>query len=76
MSKKELPTTIRPMFGMSDGPRPKTDVEDKDETIRQLRASLALLEAEKESAREAQRARLAKHREKKRVKLERSDTGN
>ncbi len=51
--------------------RPVVD-EDKDETIRKLRSSLALLEAENaardEAKRAAVRASVAKHREKKRAK--------
>ena len=78
MPKKELPTQIRQMQmfrpltlprNLEGGaPMPKTDAEDKDATIRQLRATLALFEAERAAVKDAQRARLAKHREKKRAK--------
>ena len=76
MPKKSLPTQIRPMVMFQPlnrtAPTPQTEVEDKDDTIRKLRASLALLEAEniarEEAKKAATRASVAKWREKKRAK--------
>jgi hypothetical protein len=47
MSKIKKEIVFRPMFGY---PKPKTDAEDKDETIRQLRASIKVL-AERDAKR-------------------------
>jgi len=63
MAKKELPTTIRPMQGFPVSRQGKKEDEDQTALISQLRASLAKLEAENSARKEAQRARLAKHRD-------------
>ncbi len=69
MAKEKKEITYRPMFGYEDVSRKITPIEklreeDKDETIRQLRASLALLEAKDEKRRTVARETMRKKRAK------------
>jgi hypothetical protein len=67
MPKKELPTHIRTMQlfkPLPSGVPPRTDAEDKDETIRQLRASLEVLQARDAKRLQAAREGMRKKREK------------